>query len=139
MHAHYETILTFTTYVHRLARTLPPAYVEQMVKEYGAPVRPEDEIPDIEVEVSYRPGWHQPARLLCHPDNATPAEGEDAEVTKVVILDGKHDITELFDQAALRELSAAAWEDQQQQAEDAADYDHDYDPADDYDDDQLTP
>ena len=118
--------LSFETTVHLLARDLPAAYLEWAAQECGEVFHPNDEVPDIEVEVEYNPGWFQRGCRSGHPDNWTPDEGENPEITKVKILEGDHDITHLFRDQALRALEAEAWQNQEAQADD-------YDPPDDYD------
>lgn len=118
--------LTFETTVEFLAKDLPAAYIEWAAKECGEAFAPDDEVPDIEVEVEYDPGWFQAGCRSGHPDNWTPDEGENPEITKVKILEGDHDITHLFQGKLLRALEDKAWKDQEAQADD-------YDPPDYYD------
>jgi hypothetical protein len=120
------TTLTMTTRIHALARNLPLDYVAKVDASYGDASEPDDEIPDIEIEVEYHPGWEQAGCRSGHPDNWTPDESEEPEIVSVTIIDGDHDITSEITPQQLRSLKDAAWEDQKQQAEDAFDPPTDY-------------
>jgi hypothetical protein len=122
--------LTMATTVDLLARDLPPEFVTKMDAEYDdeEPLGPDDEIPDIEVEIEFEPGYHQDGIRSGHPDNWTPDEGEDPQVTKVTIIDGDHDVTDVLSKQQFAALTHAAWEDQQHQGADA-----DCDPPDAHD------
>jgi len=120
--------LTFETTVEFLAKDLPAAYVEWAAQDCGEAFQPDDEVPDIEVEVDYNPGYFQAGCRSGHPDNWTPDEGENPEITSVKILEGGHDITHLFTGKLLRQLEDKAWEHQKGLADD-----YDPEPYDDYD------
>jgi len=121
---------TFVTHVCCDAADLPKAYVNMMEQEEGDPYEPDEEIPDIEVEVEYEPGWEQAGCRSGHPDNWTPDEGENPEIITVTITGEKnYDIEDVLSKKELSSLVAEAWKDQEGRAED------DFDPPDDYDDD----
>lgn len=40
---------------------------------------------EVDVEVTFNPGWYTPAKLSGHPDSWTPAEGECAEIESIIL------------------------------------------------------
>jgi hypothetical protein len=117
---------TMTTTVDLLARDLPTEFVTKMDAEYDEVSKPDDELPDLEVEVEFDPGWEQAGCRSGHPDNWTPDEGEDPQITSVTLVDGDHDVTAVLSKEQFTALIREAWEDQQND-------DSDCDPSDDYD------
>lgn len=83
---------------------------------------------EFDVTVEYNPGYFQRGCRSGHPDNWTPDEGEDPEITSVKDIDGK-EIMDTLDEKTMRKLTERAWEDQNMYPE------PDYDDRDDYPDD----
>jgi len=125
--------MIMTTTVDVLAGDLPAELVAVLDALHDdAPSQPTDEIPDIEVEVDYTPGWYQAGCRSGHPDNWTPDEGEDPEIITVTTVEGGIDIVDALTKKQIESLILQAVKDQEQQAEDA------FEPPDDYYDDDPT-
>lgn len=114
---------TFTTTIDLNASMLPADYVRYCNTLHDdEPYQPNDEIPDVQVEVKYDEGYFQAGCRSGHPDNWTPDEGEDPEVTSVILEDdepfkGGHDLVSDLPDAVLQRLVREAWEDQRQYAD----------------------
>jgi hypothetical protein len=124
-------VSSFHTTISIPTLALPADYVRMVNAEHpdAPPLGPTDEVPDVEVEVTYKEGWFTPGRYHGAPENCYPDEGEDPTIEGVILdVDGipKQDILKALPDEILKVLIDQAWDNQKAQ---------DFDGHDDYPDD----
>lgn len=103
-------MLQFDTTINLLGKHLPKSYTDSINEGEEHPFGAEDQVPDVEVLVSFTPGTYYPAKTSGHPDSWEPASGDPPEIDKVELLgDGFVDITKSIPDEVFEELLERCW------------------------------
>lgn len=108
-------MLQFNTTIHILAKYLPDAYMALINEGEAHPLEAEDEVPDLEVLVTFEPGVFYPGYLGGLPEDCEEDSADPPEIDKVEIMgDGFFDITSSIPNHIFEQIINRCWSHQDQ-------------------------